>query len=120
MQMMTNTIDHYVGAQLRSMRKIQGLSQGELAQNVGITFQNIREYEHGKKRIPATVLWKFCHVLNANPIDFFDGVEDEIMSDEENILSKIAEASLHLDRLQDPELKRSILELIHICKNHNN
>ena len=69
-------VDTFVGSQLKSLRKSAGYSQTELANKVGVTFQQIQKYERGTNRIGASRLWGFCKVFNVSPDKFFEGVED--------------------------------------------
>lgn len=69
-------VDAFVGSQLKILRKSAGYSQTELANKVGVTFQQIQKYERGTNRIGASRLWEFCKVFNVAPGRFFDGVED--------------------------------------------
>jgi len=69
-------VDAFVGAQLKILRKSAGYSQTDLANKVGVTFQQIQKYERGTNRIGASRLWEFCKVFNVSPGRFFDGVED--------------------------------------------
>jgi len=81
-------VDAYVGSQLKSLRKSTRLSQTDLANKVGVTFQQIQKYERGTNRIGASRLWDFCKVLDVAPGHFFDGVEaylETIQADNENI-----------------------------------
>ena len=71
-------VDVFVGAQLKVLRKSTGLSQTELANQVGVTFQQIQKYERGTNRIGASRLWSLCQVFNVKPGRFFDGVEKHI------------------------------------------
>ena len=71
-------VDVFVGAQLKSLRKSVGLSQTELANQVGVTFQQIQKYERGTNRIGASRLWSLCQVFDVEPSRFFDGVEEHI------------------------------------------
>ena len=69
-------VDAFVGSQLKSLRKSAGYSQTELANKVGVTFQQIQKYERGTNRIGASRLWGFCKVFDVSPDKFFEGVED--------------------------------------------
>ncbi len=71
-------VDVFVGARLKSLRKSVGLSQTELANQVGVTFQQIQKYERGTNRIGASRLWSLCQVFDVEPGRFFDGVEEHI------------------------------------------
>ena len=68
-------VDGFVGAQLKALRKSAGLSQTNLATQVGVTFQQIQKYERGANRIGASRLWQLCKVFDVSPERFFDGVE---------------------------------------------
>lgn len=65
-----NSIDEHVGLQLRQRRALLGLSQEKLAEQVGITFQQIQKYENGANRVSASRLYEFSKVLEI-PVNFF-------------------------------------------------
>lgn len=65
-----NSIDEHVGVQLRQRRALLGLSQERLAEQVGITFQQIQKYENGANRVSASRLYEFSKVLEI-PVNFF-------------------------------------------------
>lgn len=71
-------VDAFVGAQLKRLRKAAGYSQTELANQVGVTFQQIQKYERGTNRIGASRLWGFCKVFDVSPGRFFEGVEEHL------------------------------------------
>jgi len=73
-------VDAFVGAQLKLLRKAAGFSQTDLANKVGVTFQQIQKYERGTNRIGASRLWELCKVFDVAPGRFFDGVEAYIES----------------------------------------
>ncbi|AJD45941.1 helix-turn-helix transcriptional regulator [Rhizobium sp. SEMIA 4085] len=65
-----NAIDVYVGGRLRVRRKVLGLSQGSLAEALGITFQQVQKYEKGMNRIGASRLQRIAEILRV-PVGFF-------------------------------------------------
>ncbi|MBB4276117.1 helix-turn-helix transcriptional regulator [Rhizobium mongolense] len=65
-----NAIDVYVGGRLRLRRKVLGLSQGSLADALGITFQQVQKYEKGMNRIGASRLQRIAEILKV-PVGFF-------------------------------------------------
>ena len=67
-------VDVQVGQRLKLRRKLLGLSQGELARRVGLTFQQIQKYERGINRIGASRLAELAVALNVVPAWFFDGI----------------------------------------------
>ncbi len=73
-------VDVFVGRKLRMRRTILGMSQSELGDAIGISFQQVQKYERGTNRISASKLWDFSKALDVAPAYFFDGFtsEDEV------------------------------------------
>lgn len=67
-------IDVHVETRLRGLRAENLMTQAELADACGITFQQIQKYESGQNRISASRMWQMCQVLGAAPDDFFKGL----------------------------------------------
>lgn len=63
-------IDQHVGWRLRRQRQLVGLKQIELAEELGITFQQIQKYEKGSNRISAGRLQQIANMLRV-PIGYF-------------------------------------------------
>ena len=61
-----NEFDTEVGARVRVTRKIRGVSQEELANRVGLTFQQIQKYERGANRISASKLKAISEALGVS------------------------------------------------------
>jgi transcriptional regulator with XRE-family HTH domain len=66
-------IDKYVGKRVRMRRLMLGMSQGALADQLGLTFQQVQKYEKGTNRISASRLQHMCHILQVPVPFFFDG-----------------------------------------------
>lgn len=73
-----NPIDAYVGAQIKQRRTAVGMSQTELANHLGITFQQVQKYEKGSNRVSASRLYEIAELLGVKLESFFVGVEDVI------------------------------------------
>lgn len=71
---MPRTTDVYVGRRIRQRRWVIGLTQKELADRVGIKFQQIQKYETGANRVGASRLWELANTLSVPISYFFDGV----------------------------------------------
>lgn len=56
-------VDDLIAERLRAYRKQCGLTQGELAQQLGITFQQIQKYEKGTNGIGAGRLFEIARIL---------------------------------------------------------
>jgi transcriptional regulator with XRE-family HTH domain len=75
----TTSEDVYFGERLKYARMRAKKSQGKLAQEVGLTFQQIQKYEKGLNRISASRLLEFANILNVS-IDFFYRRDDMFAS----------------------------------------
>src|SRR6202140_2944598 len=62
--------DKYVGSRVRMRRLMLGLSQAQLGEALGITFQQVQKYEKGTNRISASRLQGISQILQV-PIEFF-------------------------------------------------
>jgi transcriptional regulator with XRE-family HTH domain len=49
-----NPVDSLVGERIRLLRKRRKMSQSDLGQAIGVTFQQIQKYENGKNRASET------------------------------------------------------------------
>jgi transcriptional regulator with XRE-family HTH domain len=68
-------VDAYVGARIGLRRSALGLSQSGLAQQLGISFQQVQKYETGQNRISASRLHRAATVLGTSVESFFPPVE---------------------------------------------
>ena len=81
---MTSEIDLYVGKRLRRRRRLLGLTQQSLAEQVGIRFQQIQKYECGANRISAARLFELSEALSVPIQYFYEGLmDDELDMDDE-------------------------------------
>jgi transcriptional regulator with XRE-family HTH domain len=69
-----NAADHHVGARIRERRVMLGLSQQQLAQMIGVTYQQAHKYERGLNHISAGRLYEIAQVLAVPVSWFFDGI----------------------------------------------
>src|SRR4051812_36491703 len=66
----TRTVDQLIGSQTRARRIALGMSQETLAEHIGLTFQQVQNYEQGKNRVTASGLVQIAEVLGTS-IEFF-------------------------------------------------
>jgi transcriptional regulator with XRE-family HTH domain len=71
---MANAIDLHVGKRLRRRRRLLGLTQQQLAESIGIRFQQIQKYECGANRVTASRLYELAVALNVPVNYFFEGL----------------------------------------------
>lgn len=63
--------DIEVGRRLRTFRLQKGLSQEKLADQLGVTFQQVQKYEKGTNRIAAGRLQRIAEILEIPITEFF-------------------------------------------------
>lgn len=72
---MAHPVDEYVGKRIRHRRWMVGMTQQQLAAEVGIKFQQIQKYETGTNRVSASRLWGIANALTVDVRFFFEGLE---------------------------------------------
>ena len=80
---MKHAVDVHVGKRIRHRRWMNGTTQQQLAEAVGIKFQQIQKYETGMNRVSASRLWDISRVLNVPVSFFFEGLSAQ-PQDEKN------------------------------------
>lgn len=58
--------DQAIGMRIKAHRMLRNLSQTDLANELGVTFQQIQKYERGSNRVSGSSLAKLCDVLNVS------------------------------------------------------
>jgi transcriptional regulator with XRE-family HTH domain len=66
-------IDVEVGRRIRIQRMTRGISQTELGEKIGVTFQQVQKYEKGVNRVGASRLTKIAKVLGVPVGTLFGG-----------------------------------------------
>lgn len=73
-QRATNAVDTHIGRRLRHRRLEIGMSQEQLAESLGVTFQQIQKYEKGVNRVAASRLYDITKALEVEITYFFEGL----------------------------------------------
>jgi transcriptional regulator with XRE-family HTH domain len=68
-----NPTDKHVGSRLRMRRLMLGMSQTDIADAVGVTFQQVQKYEKGTNRVSASRLQHLSQILQVSVPFFFEG-----------------------------------------------
>lgn len=69
-------VDVEVGAQIKLRRKILGMSQTDLGEAAGVTFQQMQKYEKGTNRVSASRLTRIAEALGTTPAALFPAQEN--------------------------------------------
>jgi transcriptional regulator with XRE-family HTH domain len=72
---MKHPVDVHVGKRIRHRRWMNGTTQQQLAEKVGIKFQQIQKYETGMNRVSASRLWDIASALGVSIAFFFEGLD---------------------------------------------
>ena len=72
---MKHPVNIHVGRRVRHCRWMQGMTQQQLGNKVGVKFQQIHKYETGANRISASRMWGIAAALDVPVTFFFDGLE---------------------------------------------
>lgn len=92
---MKHPVDVHVGKRIRHRRWMVGMTQQQLAEKVGIKFQQIQKYETGMNRVSASRLWDVAATLSVPVSFFFEGLDKPSSAE--------AETSVPGDILADKE-----------------
>jgi transcriptional regulator with XRE-family HTH domain len=114
-------IDTYVGDRVKTRRRELRLSQTELSNVLGVSYQQVQIYENGSNRIGGANLLKIAKALGVEVSYFFEGVEDTINEDvspkaeipEQDPLSAKESTGLAQDfnRIKDAGVRKRISQL---------
>lgn len=71
-------IDKIIANKIREARRLQGVSQEQLATDLGITFQQVQKYERAMNRVSASRLIEIADTLKMPVIWFYDIQDNEV------------------------------------------
>ena len=121
-------VDVEVGHRIRIERLARGLSQTALANQLGVTFQQVQKYEKGVNRVGAGRLTKIAEVLGVPVGSFFSGKEvldsevDRDVDQASPLKLLTVSGAFRLLRayseIEDSELRRCIVDLVEQIKIH--
>ncbi len=130
-----NPIDAHVGTRVRLRRMLLGMSQEKLAEQLGLTFQQVQKYEKGINRIGASRLFELSQLLGVAVGFFYEDAPNvpnnaglmppgfaETPTGENYIVDFLnSREGLDLNRsfmrVTDPKVRRSIIDLVKALAN---
>lgn len=66
-------IDSYIGSKIRGYRNQQGISQMELGDMLGISFQQVQKYEKGINRVSGARMEQLAQIFKVEVSDLLPG-----------------------------------------------
>jgi len=115
-----SSVDVHVGTRIRLRRKTLKMSQEQLGEQLGITFQQVQKYERGTNRVGASRLWGISKVLEVPVQYFYDGLPDGVEAGENSEPPEIYEfinssdgvaLAMAVTQIKNKSVRRQILEL---------
>lgn len=100
--------DRRLGLRLREARIMCGLTQGELGDSAGVSFQQIQKNERGKSRLSAERLHRIARRLDM-PIGFFF---DESEASERLHSAEALRLAANIDKLPDAVIAKNLRSLV--------
>ncbi|MDR0695497.1 MAG: helix-turn-helix domain-containing protein [Holosporales bacterium] len=106
-----SSADADVGNRIKARRKELKMTQKQLADVAGCTFQQIQKYEVGHTRISVSIFLKICECLRTPPGYFLDRLM--LCEQEETDCENLEERLLAIFRsIQNSKVKAKILNLV--------
>ncbi len=108
---MAHPVDVHVGRKLKEIRTQRRLSQTDVAQKLGLSFQQVQKYEIGSNRIAASRLFELAQIFEVSPAYFFDGLYENAHTDASPSDSG-KDIMTALDSIEDDAVKSRIVTFI--------
>ena len=70
----TQDTDRHIGARIRKRRITVGLTQRQMAQLMGVSYQQAYKYEKGTNRVTASRLYSIAQALEVDVTYFYEGL----------------------------------------------
>jgi transcriptional regulator with XRE-family HTH domain len=117
---MYHKTDVHIGRRMRERRVQMGLSQSELAEGLGISFQQVQKYESGANRISGSRLWDISKLLQVPVGYFFEGLQQTVepgaeVQEEALMDRQTLEIARAVNRIEDDQLKTQLVRLVKAC-----
>lgn len=108
-----NIVDIAVGHNVKLLRVQRGISQGELGEALGVTFQQVQKYEKGKNRISSGRLSAIANYFNIDVAVLFSGARNAEESGTIVLFSPEAVAVAQAyDKIQSVRVRHAIRSLV--------
>lgn len=107
-----NPVDIRVGNQMREIRIRRGFTQQDLADALGVSFQQVQKYERGANRMGASRLVQVASSLQCSIEDLFEGIEGSKLSEEAPLDRDAAKVARDWARLPDANTRAIFRDLM--------
>jgi transcriptional regulator with XRE-family HTH domain len=109
-------LDVMVGARIRIFRTHCGMSQSDLAEKIGVAFQQVQKYEKGTNRVGASRLSRIAAVLGVSIGELFEASGEKPADSKSPFRLLAGRDALRVltafSRMSDPRVRRAIAQLL--------
>lgn len=122
-ELTASEVDQLVGDRIRRRRILMGLTQDQLGETLGISYQQVQKYETGANRVSAGRLYLIARRLGVAPGWFFDPVKSDATTSD---FSDIGSSRLLMDfvrsfsRIEDERVKSLLVSLVRAMADSDN
>lgn len=117
---MYHKTDVHIGRKVRERRVALGWSQSDLAERLGISFQQVQKYESGANRISGSRIWDIANVLQTPVSTFFEGLDGQgvaaepgsAVEEERTFDRQTLELARAVNRIDDEQVKTQLIRLV--------
>ncbi|KQV84273.1 helix-turn-helix transcriptional regulator [Rhizobium sp. Root1220] len=109
---MPDPVDIIVGRNVRTLRAKRRISQLELGDALGLTFQQIQKYEKGTNRVSASKLHQIAVFLGVDISALFEGADTRQGSSRPGLSPEAYELAVHYDKLRSPAGKEAVKTIL--------
>ena len=132
MEDISSELCKYIGLKIKARRSYLNISQQNMANALGLSFQQIQKYEKGANKISSTTLYHIAQILKINVWYFFDGFKEcnFSLSDNEQdaflgyegkmLLPETMDLVTTYYSIEDKELRRDAMNFIKSIKKLSN
>jgi transcriptional regulator with XRE-family HTH domain len=111
-------MDRHVGARMRERRLMLGLTQQQMAELIGVTYQQAHKYEKGINRIAGGRLYAIAQALSVEVGYFYEGLESQPGRFEPTVQQRLVlELSRNFAAISDRRWQEAICNLARALAN---
>jgi transcriptional regulator with XRE-family HTH domain len=107
-------VDIIVGRNVRALRAKRRISQLELGEALGLTFQQIQKYEKGTNRVSASKLHQIAVFLGVDISELFEGANSTDGSGRQGLSPEAYQLAVHYDKLRSTAGKEAVKTILSI------
>ncbi len=105
-------MDSHIGGRLKARRVVSNLSQERLADQMGVSFQQLHKYETGLNRISSSMLFRAAKALNVGVEYFFNDSVDAAPAPARRNDRSALETARQLERIENEAVRENLRLLI--------